>query len=270
MNSIEQDSINSVGSKWHTVFRGYFSSEKVLQSFWSKIQKYISQEKRDLHVADFGGGTGNLGEYVCAKLRVLGLSPKLTIVDLQEESLKANTNPTTEKVVGDIRTILLPHKQDIILMRSVLSYIPYEEQNAALLNILNHMNDSAHFFHQFAGYQEYEEAILVKQLHKDALDRSTYLHTVDEYHSQIQSIRNVEGRSLSTTLLGFTETCIVDTEDYCKRFFPQDATKAEHVREVMFRLAKQHSTSKKVYVVDELQKKVEVHIDFPVVMHRLA
>jgi len=111
------------GREWKNVYGGYFSDERVINSFLRACEPLVEKLPREPSILYVCSGTGLLGERLCAFLRKRGFAPRLTLVDSSEKQLRQNMNPRTEKIVGDLLRLRLGgRKFDLIIMRSSLDY----------------------------------------------------------------------------------------------------------------------------------------------------
>lgn len=163
--NLQRDS-RVAGTRWNSVYGGYFSDKEVLDSFiraGGKVWKSLPEEPEILYEAS---GTGLLGEHLVEYLKTLGLRPKLTIVDASKAQLDQNANPDTEKIHADILSMRLGRKFDVIIARSSLDYQPTPELQVRMLErTASHLKENGVFINQAASFSTREARDLADRIY---------------------------------------------------------------------------------------------------------
>lgn len=140
-----------LGKNWVKTYRGYFGQRRPMTSFIESISLLLPR-KKSVSIFYPGSANGMLGERLARFLKDKGIHVSLTLMDISAEHLKANTNPKTRKVVGDLLNFKPEKKYDVVMQRSSLDYLPTrQKQIIALQNIRNAMARDGIFFNQAAS-----------------------------------------------------------------------------------------------------------------------
>jgi hypothetical protein len=124
--------IRVLGASWHTTYGSWFSNKKNINLFVKAVIPYLPKKKH-LDILYVASASGLLGEALVSKLYKKGVNCSLTLLDASAVHLNENNNPVTKKIAGDLLTVRLKSKFDIILMRSSLDYFPSEEMQVKVL-----------------------------------------------------------------------------------------------------------------------------------------
>ena len=125
-----------------------FSEEEPLQLIYDMFKRANPQLPSQLDIVEFGSAEGLVGEYFLGKLQAEGYISRLTIIDVVEEHLTANTHHETKKLHQDLLTMNIREVWNLGLARSILHYFSTEGQKVVLGNIYNALKSGAHFLSQ--------------------------------------------------------------------------------------------------------------------------
>ena len=144
------------GKDWFSTYGNYFADEENIASFVQTIKSHLPD--KELTILYAGSASGLLGERLLSNLG----KGSLTLVDMSQEHLNANTNPNTEKILGDLLELDLGRKFDLILMRSSLDYFPTRALQVQVLKIIkSHLQDGGVLINQPAYISDVHERDLI-------------------------------------------------------------------------------------------------------------
>ncbi len=164
--NLESDS-RVVGKNWGKVYGGYFSDERVLNSFIRAGEKHWAELPKKPKILYLCSGNGLLGEHLAGHLREKGLEPALTIVDASPEHLEQNANPNTRKLLMDVLDMDLGEEFDVVIVRSAQDYQPTPELQVKMLETAaRHLKPNGVFINQAASFDTKEARDLADRIYK--------------------------------------------------------------------------------------------------------
>ncbi len=130
------------------VHGGYFSDPVNLEAFVSlAIQPIESTLPKQLTLVDFGGGHGDLAEYVKNYLTQKGFVVQASVVDANDEYLKVVRTKGLDGTLSNLQDVNLKDV-DLILMRAVLHYNPSSVQVEIINNVYTCLKKGGYFINQ--------------------------------------------------------------------------------------------------------------------------
>jgi hypothetical protein len=149
-----------LGKQWFQTYGGWFSDRENIQTFINSVIGSRLLPHHNLEILYLGSASGVVGEELLQTLQ----RGHLTIVDVSQEHLDLNTNPSTTKLCLDVLGMNLHKKFDVVMMRSFLDYFPSRaDQIAVLRTVRNHLVSGGTFINQPAFISDIKARDLISQ-----------------------------------------------------------------------------------------------------------
>lgn len=158
-------SIN-IGNRWLATLESSKTSQElfnvyktglplILQNFDHSIHSIKKNKEEKISLADFGGASGEVTDYLRKEGRV-NSSMTIDCIDVNEELLKQNTSCDVS-IIADLRQFRSSNKYDIGIMRYVLHYNEKHDQMAILNNIFHSLQDNGYFINYWCGVSDIQQ-----------------------------------------------------------------------------------------------------------------
>lgn len=133
------------------VHGGYFSSLEKARAFCDVgVSKILYELPAKIHYADFGGGEGFLTKTVVAYLREHGKEVDVSVVDANEKSLDIVKKEGLRAVKANLQDCDVGDL-NLITMRAVNHYNPWEDQVAIMKNARTNLADGGFLLNQLSS-----------------------------------------------------------------------------------------------------------------------
>lgn len=155
------------GSRWQSVFGGYFSDPEIATPFLNQIEAALLSAPPQI-IVDLGGGTGFVLEQLVSR-NLVANTVRLINLDISEAQQQGVEDARIERMVSSMvefeRGDLTEDDKGILLItRSTLHYAGIFGLKPILNHIRQQMLPGEFFVHQTACHDNPEEALLFSEL----------------------------------------------------------------------------------------------------------
>ncbi len=132
------------------IFGGYFSNPKNAQAFVDVgIKPILTSLPSSIKYADFGGGDGYLGKYVTDFLISNGKEVESTVIDANPRFLAKAKKLGLKVLLVNLQEVKFPNL-DLITMRAVTHYNPFDVQLEILKKVYNNLKNGGYLLSQLS------------------------------------------------------------------------------------------------------------------------
>ncbi|MEI7890944.1 MAG: class I SAM-dependent methyltransferase [bacterium] len=178
------------GKKLEALYGGFFGSEKNCELFATLVPEgFFNKDSLNgqITIVDAGSSEGVLGDYIRNRAVENGLEAQLVMVDTNGPAL--NLSPVkAEKIVGNLlENPLKDELADIIILRSVLQYVGYDDQKKLLQGLYKNLKPNGILISQFCSFDTTEQAKAMNNLFSCAKRKTSFHGKIDglELHKSV-------------------------------------------------------------------------------------
>ncbi|GEM_PF-2113745 len=177
-----------LGEKNNELFSVYKAGLPIVADHFNRaIHSLNKNEKDEVVIADFGGASGDITDYL-RKENSINNSMTIECIDINEELLKQNISCDVV-IMADLREFKIEKKYDIGIMRYVLQYNTKKDQLKILENIFSSLKENGQFINHWCGVfstvqqKKFQELFTTKNISEKLYRPNSYWSTWNETKS---------------------------------------------------------------------------------------